>query len=294
MEERKRRRGDRKDAYLVRDADSMHRMMPYMLPNRTDNEAVMNEPIDLAPIIAYLEKKNVDGIDFKYTFFHVICAAMAKVLALRPLMNRFYAGHRYYERKDIIFSFVVKKQFTDHAKESICMVKFDRESDVSPLEQVYSRVKNFVHGVRKEEKSTGTEDAMATLLKLPRPLLRCLVRFLGWLEYHGWYPSSLMRDDPYYTSVFLSNLGSIKMHASYHHLANWGTNSLFVVIGEKKISSLHQPDGSIETREVLPLGITVDERIADGVYFANSIKLLRKLLADPSLLDLPINTPVEY
>ena len=37
---RKRRRGDRKDAYLLRDLDAMHKFIPYLLPNRCDNEAV--------------------------------------------------------------------------------------------------------------------------------------------------------------------------------------------------------------------------------------------------------------
>ncbi len=35
----KRRRGDRRDATLVRDLDSMHVFMPIMMPNRADNEA---------------------------------------------------------------------------------------------------------------------------------------------------------------------------------------------------------------------------------------------------------------
>ena len=36
-----------------------------------------------------------------------------------------------------------------------------------------------------------------------------------------------------------------------------------------------------------------DERIADGVYFAKSVQLLRTLLANPELLELPIQTPVD-
>ena len=42
------------------------------------------------------------------------------------------------------------------------------------------------------------------------------------------------------------------------------------------------------------LGITVDERIADGVYFAKTIKIVKKLLANPELLELPVETPVEF
>lgn len=99
---------------------------------------------------------------------------------------------------------------------------------------------------------------------------------------------------PVHSSVFISNLGSIKMHASYHHLTNWGTNSLFAIIDEKHLHPFFNADGSYEMREALRLGLTVDERIADGVYFAKSITLLKKLLSEPELLDLPIQTPVEF
>ena len=47
-------------------------------------------------------------------------------------------------------------------------------------------------------------------------------------------------------------------------------------------------------RNTLPLGITIDERIADGLYFANSIRLLKKLLSEPELLDASVSDPVSY
>jgi pyruvate/2-oxoglutarate dehydrogenase complex dihydrolipoamide acyltransferase (E2) component len=84
------------------------------------------------------------------------------------------------------------------------------------------------------------------------------------------------------------------MHASYHHLTNWGTNSLFAIIDEKHLHPFFNADGSYEMREALRLGLTVDERIADGVYFAKSVTLLKKLLSEPELLDQPIQTPVEF
>ena len=90
MAEKKLRWGDSRDGYLVRDIDSMHVISPMIMPNRTDNEAVMTETIDITVINKYLEEKNVEGIDLKYTFFHVILAALAKTVVLRPRMNRFY------------------------------------------------------------------------------------------------------------------------------------------------------------------------------------------------------------
>lgn len=291
--ERPRRRGDRKDGWLVPESDALHAIMPYLLPNRADNEAVLNALIDLTAVEAYLEEKNSDNPEFKYTLFHVICAAIAKTVVLRPRLNRFYAGNRLYDRKEILFSFVVKKKFTDSSEESLAIIKIDTDSEVAPTAQIYNKVKEIVYHVREEKKQDGTTDKVNVLLHLPRFLLKFAFRFLKWMDYHGWYPAALMKDDPYFSTVFLSNLGSIKMDANYHHLTNWGTNSVFVTIGEKKPTPFYDADGNCHLRDALELGLTIDERIADGLYYAKSVRVLKYLLAHPELLDLPINTPIE-
>ena len=53
-------------------------------------------------------------------------------------------------------------------------------------------------------------------------------------------------------------------------------------------------DGNGDLHEVIPLGITLDERIADGYYYSGTVALVKKLLANPHLLDQPADTPVEY
>ena len=231
----------RRDGTLVPETDPMHLITPHMVPDRCDNEAVLTELFDMTAVEAYLAKKNADGPEFKYTFFHVICAAIAKVLVLRPRMNRFYAGRRLYDRNDILFAFVVKKKFEDNGAEALAIIKVDKDGEISPVEQIHGKVKDIVYSVRKENKTEGTTEKMGILTKLPRGLLRFVMSFLNWLDYHGKYPAALMKDDPYFASVFVSNLGSIKMHANYHHLVNWGTNSIFVVIGEKKLTPCGLP-----------------------------------------------------
>ena len=294
MSEKKRRRGDRYDAYRVHDADAMHVFMPYLLPNRADNEAVLNEKADLTEVLKYVEEKNSDNPEFKYTVFHVICAAIAKVMTLRPKMNYFYSGRRLYERKDLSFAFVVKKRFADGSPETLAIVKFDRESDKPPVDFFYEKVKSIVYGVRKDNKQDGGTDIMDSLKKLPRFVLRLFVHMLNFLEFHGWLPKGFLEVDPYHASVFISNLGSIKMNANYHHLANWGTNSFFAVIGEIHKEPVADSDGNVVVKDVVDLGLTIDERIADGVYFAKSVRLLRKLLANPHLLDLPLKTEIDF
>ena len=291
---KKKQRGDRFDGKLIRGLDPMHVFMPYLLPKRTDNEAVMNELVDMTAVLEYVAKKNADQPEFKYTMFHVICAAVAKTIALRPKLNYFIINRKYYERNDISLAFTVKKRFVDHSPEALAIVRLDKESEASPIDAVYSQVKKVVCHVKKDDQNDGATDVMGVLSKIPPFILRGVVRLLNFLDAHGWLPKELVKVDPYHTSVFLSNLGSIKMSATYHHLAEWGTNSFFMIIGEMKKRPFYNDDGSVEVKNALELGITIDERIADGLYFINSIKLVKKLLADPELLELPLNEKIDF
>ncbi|MBR5042248.1 MAG: hypothetical protein IKX67_03340 [Bacteroidales bacterium] len=292
--QRKKHWRDRYDGWYVQGLDSMHVMMPFFFGPRTKNEAVMSEVVDLTEVDKYLAKKNAgEDVDFKYTWFHFIVAALSKAILLRPKMNYFIAGHRYYERKKIQISFVVKRQFNDDAEESEAKFVLDPEGG-SPVEQVHDYVKAYVHKVRVEDKTEGITNALNIIQKLPRPIFRMLSGTLKWLEYHGWYPKSLAKDDPCYSSVFVTNLGSIKMNADYHHLFDWGTNSFFAVISEKKLRPFFHEDGSYEMRNTLKIGLTIDERIADGYYFAKTVRLVRHIFAHPELLDAPASTPIDF
>ena len=291
MEKRKKRWGDRNDAVRVRGLDAMHVFMPYLLPNRADNEAFISEKIDLTAVNAFLAEKNAGNPDYKYTIFHVLTAAIAKTIQQRPKLNRFVAGRRLYERDEILLAFVAKKIFSDDGEEALVLVNCDEKTTIDSL---HDTICKKVSKNRKEGEVDDTTKIMNVLAKLPRFALRFIVWVLNVLEYYGHLPAFLRYADPYHASVFISNLGSIKLNAAYHHLTNWGTNSLFVVVGEKHMEQVTEKDGTVRTAEMLPIGITLDERIADGYYYAKSIKLLKHLMQNPHLLDIPAGVVTEY
>lgn len=290
----KKNRKDRRDGRWVKEADPMHKYMPYILPNRADNEASLCETFDMTEVLKYLKEKNatIEEGGFKYTLFHVITAALTKVMYFRPKLNYFIQGHRLYERYDISYAFTIKKRFVDNAEEGLCIIKVGKPGTV-PINELYGKIKERVTTIRHHNKTDGTTDIMAKLVKMPRWLIRFVTKILRFWDYHGITPKSLSKDDPYYTSVFISNLGSIKMRADYHHLANYGTNSFFLIINEMKKTPVFNEDGTYEMKNTLDMAFTIDERIADGVYFGNSIKLLKKVLQNPWMLDRPVETPIE-
>ena len=290
METQKKRRGDRRDGRLLRELDSLHFITGIIYPNRCDNEAYISVKVDLTAMNAYLARKNETETDFPYTMFHLVVAALLKTITLRPKLNRFIVNSNFYQRNEVSAAFVVKKQFSDKGAEALA---FLHGKDEFTVEDVHEYIRSQVQECRSEKVDSSTEN-MDILNKLPRWLGKAAVKFIMWLDKHGWVPKDMVATDPYYSSVVISNLGSIKLKCGYHHLTNWGTCSLFCIIGEKKKSPFFNEDGSVTMRETLDLGLTIDERLADGYYYSKSVRMLKYLLEHPEELEKPLSEEVHY
>ena len=237
----------------------------------------------------YLEKRNAEHPEYKTTLFHAAVAGMARMVKERPLMNRFIQGYRLYERDEISVSFVCKRRFADNAEESL-MVFVPKDGDT--LDSLSRKIVGDVRETRKSEVATGgVDELLDKFAAIPRPLLMFVIRIIRWLDFWGVNPSFLTEGDPNYTTLFLTNLGSIKAPAVYHHLNNYGTNSIMIAVGTIHKEELVMPDGHKEIRDVVDIGATLDERIADGFYFARSLKLVKHIFAHPELLDRPMGEP---
>lgn len=292
LKPKKKDRRDRRDRIFIKDADSLHVIMPYVMPTRCANEAAMSYYFDITAIDEYVKRKNAENPSFKYTWFQIICAAIAKTIILRPKLNYFISGRRMYERRDIEISFVVKRQFKDNAEEALARFVVDRKGG-SLIGQLHSFIEEYVTKVRSTSSAEGITKKFNFYQNVPRPLMALFVAILRRMEYHGIYPDSLKKDDPCYSTVYITNLGSIKMSADYHHVFEWGTNSFFVVVSEMKMRPYFKEDGSYEMKPTIKLSFTIDERIADGFYFARSIKYLKHLLDNPELLELDASVPLD-
>ncbi|MBQ8946685.1 MAG: 2-oxo acid dehydrogenase subunit E2 [Lachnospiraceae bacterium] len=283
--------GDRKDGTYLKKIDSMHTIMPLMYPNRCDNEAFISECIDLTPVLAYLEKKNSAQTEYKYNLFQVMVTVMLKTITLRPKMNRFIANKSIYQRNEVSAAFTVKKIFSDNGGEALAFLH-SKETDT--IDTIHDEIYRQVSVCKSADQKDQSTAAMDIIQKIPRGLLKVVGAIARSLDRHGHMPGAIIATDPYYSSVVLSNLGSIRLHAGYHHLTNWGTTSVFCIIGEIKKRPFYDDEGNVTMRDSVDLGLTIDERIADGYYYSKTVRLLKKLLEQPELLDRPLNEEVEY
>ena len=288
-EKRKRRWGDRRDAWWVRDVSGLTTVMMHIMPKRTQAEVYVNEKIDATELIKYIEAKNLQHPDYRTTLFHCFIVAIARMIRERPKMNRFIQGRRMYERFHISLGFVAKRKFSDHAEEALM---FYTPTDEDTLDTLSKKIASDVKETKKSEHSTGGIDATVdAFAKIPRLLLMFIIKIIRCLDFWGVNPKALTDGDTNYSTVLLTNLGSIRGPAVYHHLNDYGTNSIVVAIGTLHKEEMVMPDGHKEIRDVVDLGCTLDERIADGFYFVRSLKLVKHIFAHPELLDRPIGEP---
>ena len=282
--------GDRKDGEKLCNIHAMHFVMPLMYPNRCDNEAFISERIDLTNVNAYLAKKNAENPEYAYNLFQVMVTAVLKTITLRPKMNRFIANKTMYLRNEVSAAFTVKKIFADNGAEALAQV---HTTGNETIDDIHDEIFRLVSLCRSDKVDAGTESLNA-VASIPGFLARFVGWMARWLDKHGWIPQSVIAGDPYYCSVVLTNLGSIKLHAGYHHLTNWGTCSVFCAIGEMKKRPFFDDDGNVHMKESVDIGLTIDERIADGYYYSKTVHLLKHLLENPELLERPLNEEVEY
>lgn len=261
----------RKDGIRVRKIDSTHKIMPYLMANRTEAEVYIIEKINITNLMKYLDEENKKS-DYKITLFHAVITALAKTIYNRPLLNRFIAGKRYYDRYDVSFGFVAKNKLIDKSEERLIILNTKNNMN---LKDISKKINSKVQKTR-EKNTNEMNDTLGIVTSFPR----CITSLIMWtfrkLDFYGLVPQSISKTDPNYTSVLISNLGSIGSDCCYHHLNNYGTNSIVSTIGIITEEN---------NQKYVNISFTLDERIADGFYFAKSVKLFKYILENPELLE---------
>ncbi len=273
----------RSDGVYVRDLPPFKKLFPYIMATRTESAVYSSQKVEATALLEYLEKRNAGKSEAeRIKLFHVFLAAIARTLKLRPELNRFIVGKRLYAHRDISITFVAKKENTEEAPEAEVRMVF---SGTETLDEVRERVAKKLSFARSDAK--GDDDNLIDLVgNLPRPVINFVAWLIRALDYHNVLPGFLMKAIPLYTSCYLANLGSIGLGAPFHHLYEWGSASLFLVIGRiKKEAMVDEATGEVAARDCVELAFTIDERVSEGFNHAKSILALRALILHPELLE---------
>ncbi|MBQ3021190.1 MAG: 2-oxo acid dehydrogenase subunit E2 [Bacilli bacterium] len=280
---------DRKDGYRIKDMTGMNQILIDLKPRRCDSDVYINQDMDITELVNYMDKLKKDGKSV--TYFHAFLTALGKTIYNRNKLNRFVQNRHLFEHKEIVISFVAKVSFDDKSEEIMVLVPINEDDNIFTISEF---VKNKVDEIReKKSKKEGANNAIDFLGKLPNIIRIPLIGIFKWLDRIDLLPSSLIKDNLYYSSVIVSNLGSIKCDAIYHNLTNLGTCTGLITMGEIKTKEVINDKGKKEIRKFCSFGINLDERIADGYYMAKSMKLLERILNNPSMLESKISEKIE-
>lgn len=273
----------RNDATLVYDIPMYKRIFPYLMKRRSDSIVYHSVILDLTKTIQFIKEQNKKYPDqHSYRVFEVLIAAIMRTIALRPQVNRFIANNEYWQRNELSLNFVIKEDYTDEAPEHSTPIYFEPDMTLPEMAAIIDKT---IIEARSESADNFTDKAIGFFFKFPKWFIRLIIGVAKWLDKHGRAPQALREADGLHTSVFIANLGSIGLSGGspHHHLYEWGTTSLFLTLG-----TLHRirnvESGTTQFSDKMEVGITIDERIADGFYFMSTIKMFQDFLNNPAAL----------
>lgn len=289
MEKRKKRFGDRSYARRVY-MTGMQQISIDLKPKRCISDVYINQKMDVTELSKYIEKKKKEGI--RITYFEAFVTAIGKIMYNRKKLNYFVSNRRMYEHDEVVISFVAKESFSDKAEEIMILIPID------PNDNVYSigkKISEKVKAVRnpEEQKKEGANGAIDIVSKLPNLIRVPVVGTIKFMDKKGFLPSFLIKDNLYYSSMIVSNLGAIKCGAIFHNINDFGVCSSLATMGEVKNDQVVDEKGNVKIRKVCEFGVNIDERIADGYYFAKSLQMIQHIFDNPSLLEDNANEKIE-
>lgn len=272
--------GRRPDGRVDKKIDPIVRVTSMFMPQRCDAQVMTKQEVDYDILSSYIKEKRAQGI--KISHMNIIVAAFVKTVCERPEFNRFIINKKIYQRNEITVSYaMLKDKIDDNYNETTVKLKFDENDN---LYTVAEKMNNAIMENRAIEKENMTDKLAKFFLSCPfLPTLALL--FVKFLDRHGLLPKAIIDASPFHTSLFITNMASIRMGYVYHHIYNFGTTSIFLSMGQKENKIDIDKNNNIIKKHIMPIGAVIDERICSGADYARGIKLMMKYMSNPHLLE---------
>ena len=271
--------GLRSDGRKIKSLDSLFRVIPHVMKERSDAHVYFSQEIPIKTLDEYIAKKDQEGI--KMSYMNIIYAALVRMLAEKPALNRFIMDGRTYARHGIHISLAIKKGMTEDAEETTIKLPFTGSENIFEVKEILDKT---ILQNKDKENQNDTDKLVKFLSFIPDWLYKLIVNVLMYLDKHGMMPKFIIKLSPFHTSAFLTNVGSLGIDAIYHHLYNFGTTGVFLAMGKKKKSYIYEDDDIVPEKSI-SLAWVADERICDGFYYANALKSFSRYLKKPELLE---------
>lgn len=275
--------GLRPDGKRVKDMGIIETAGPYFMPMRIDAVNLITVETPCAPIDEFIVRERRNGNS--YTYMHIVIATLVRILYLRPKLNRFIMRGTTYQRKGIQVSLTVKRRLEDEGPEETLKFEFTGKESLPEIKAI---VDDLVSKTITQKEEGKTSKTIGKFMHVPPFIFRWVIAMFRWLDKHGLLPKSILKASPFHTSAFLTNLKSIRLGKIYHHLYNFGTTSIFIAMGKERMKPVVENNKELKVAKMLELGISLDERIADGYYMGKSLRMMKEILSNLESLKEPM------
>lgn len=277
----KRRWGDRKDGRRVRTLPPMQRVMPYIMKKRSDAQNTFSDNFEITEAERIVREKVREGMA-NFSLLHIILAAYVRMVSQRPGVNRFINGQKIYARNNIEIVMAVKKEMSLQGQDTMIKVVFPPDATI---DEVYALFNHAVEEATQTAGETFFDKVAKILIAFPGLILRFLVGLLFFLDYFGWLPRILTGVSPFHGSMIITSMGSLGIKPIYHHIYDFGNLPVFLSYGTKYSVNTIDRDGVVHRRRFIDIKAVTDERICDGYYYASALKMLKRLIQSPDVLE---------
>lgn len=269
----------RADGKRIKNADPMYTVAAYIMNKRVDSMNMITIDIPVDPIKEYLNEKRKQGINLSH--MGVVLAAYIRTVKEFPELNRFVVNKKIYQRNELAVGMVVLKP-GEMGHGTMSKMYFNENNTIFEVNDI---IEKYVAENREAPENNGTEKIIKFLLSVPG-VLPVGVGLFKWMDKHGLLPKAIIDMSPFHMSCGITNLASIRTNHIYHHCYEFGTTSVFMAMGNTR--EVPKRKGSeIVFEKCMPIGVTMDERIASGSYFALAFRKMRAYLRNPELLETP-------
>lgn len=275
--------GYRNDGKKVKGMNIIDKAEPFFMPQRIDAVNYTAIKIVCDPMDDFIARKRKEGEHYNYMY--ILMAAVARVLYSKPRLNRFIMRGTVYQRNYISISMDVKKKLVEDGEQMTLKFYFTGKESLPEIKNIVETEINKNLDVKAVDSTTKVAGKFC---KLPDFLFRWALGIARWADKHGLLSKKLINASPFHTSCFITNLKSIKLGHIFHHLYNFGTTTMFISLGKEKMEPWVENNKDLKVKKILTLGFSLDERVADGLYLGQCLRMMQDLLANPELLMTPL------
>ncbi len=276
----------RADGRILKNLDPYDKALCYVMSRRSDAHVYFTEEIDCKYFDEYIAQKKAEGKEL--TYLHILMVAIVRVHAQRPWLNRFVMNGRIFARNELTVSMAVKKSLRDTSTSTTVKLPFTGHENIF---EIADRIDQSIFETKEVGSENKTDRLAARVMNAPPLLIKLMVWAIKLLDRWNLLPKAIIDASPFHTSVFITYLKSVGINGIYHHIYDFGTTGMFIGVGKEIFRPvIDEETGEIRPGKVIELKVVADERFCDGLYHARSMRLVRKYLKNPALLEERLET----